>query len=110
MYLNIYVTLIFISLLFSLSCSSKTKLKTETNKSLADKILVVGHRGACGYRPEHTLASYELAIKMGADFIEPDLVSTKDGILISRHENEISGTTDVATKFPHRKKKKRIGL
>lgn len=58
--------------------------------------VVVGHRGASGYRPEHTLASYELAARQGADFIEPDLVSTKDGVLVARHENEISGTTDVA--------------
>jgi glycerophosphoryl diester phosphodiesterase len=58
--------------------------------------LVIGHRGASGYRPEHTLASYRLAIEMGADYIEPDLVSTKDGVLVARHENEISGTTDVA--------------
>ena len=58
--------------------------------------LVIGHRGASGYRPEHTLASYRLAIGMGADYIEPDLVSTKDGVLVARHENEISGTTDVA--------------
>lgn len=58
--------------------------------------LIIAHRGASGYRPEHTLASYELAIEMGADFIEPDLVLTKDGVLIARHENEISGTTDVA--------------
>ncbi len=57
--------------------------------------LVVGHRGASGYRPEHTLASYELAARMGADFIEPDVVSTKDHVLVVRHENEISGTTDV---------------
>lgn len=60
--------------------------------------IVIGHRGASGYRPEHTLASYELAIEMGADYIEPDLVSTKDGVLVARHENEISGTTDVASK------------
>jgi glycerophosphoryl diester phosphodiesterase len=58
--------------------------------------LVIGHRGASGYRPEHTLASYRLAIDMGADFIEPDLVSTNDHVLVARHENEISGTTDVA--------------
>lgn len=72
--------------------------------------IVIGHRGASGYRPEHTLASYELAINMGADFIEPDLVSTKDGILIARHENEISGTTDVADRpeFADRKKTKVI--
>ena len=60
--------------------------------------LVIGHRGASGYRPEHTLASYELAARMGAHFIEPDLVSTKDHVLVARHENEISGTTDVATR------------
>lgn len=58
--------------------------------------LVIGHRGAAGYRPEHTLASYELAARMGADFIEPDLVSTKDHVLITRHENDITGTTDIA--------------
>ena len=59
--------------------------------------LVFGHRGAAGYRPEHTLASYELAIRLGADVIEPDLVTTKDGVLVARHEPEISTTTDVAT-------------
>jgi glycerophosphoryl diester phosphodiesterase len=58
--------------------------------------LVIGHRGASGYRPEHTLASYRLAIEMGADYIEPDLVSTKDHVLVARHENDITGTTDVA--------------
>ena len=61
-----------------------------------DRPLVIAHRGASGYRPEHTLAAYELAIRMGADYIEPDLVSTRDGVLVARHENEISGTTDVA--------------
>jgi len=68
-----------------------------------DSIIVIGHRGASGYRPEHTLASYELAIEQGADYIEPDLVMTKDGVLIVRHEPEISETTDVAEKFPTRK-------
>jgi len=58
--------------------------------------IVIGHRGACGYRPEHTLASYEVAIAGGADFIEPDLVPTKDGVLVARHENEIGETTDVS--------------
>src|SRR3954464_5036327 len=57
---------------------------------------VFGHRGAAGYRPEHTLASYELAARMGADYIEPDLVSTRDGVLVARHEPEIGGTTNVA--------------
>ncbi len=58
--------------------------------------LVIGHRGAAGYRPEHTLASYELSIRLGADVIEPDLVTTRDGVLVARHEPEISGITDVA--------------
>jgi len=58
--------------------------------------LVIGHRGASGYRPEHTLAAYELAARIGADFIEPDLVITKDRVLVARHEPEIGGTTDVA--------------
>lgn len=60
--------------------------------------IVIGHRGASGYRPEHTLASYELAIEMGTDFIEPDLVSTKDGFLIARHDINIKDTTDVTTR------------
>jgi glycerophosphoryl diester phosphodiesterase len=59
--------------------------------------LVIGHRGASGYRPEHTLAAYEQAIVQGATYIEPDLVSTVDGVLVARHENEIGGTTNVAT-------------
>jgi glycerophosphoryl diester phosphodiesterase len=58
--------------------------------------IVIAHRGASGSRPEHTLAAYELAIEQGADFIEPDLVLTKDNVFVARHENEISGTTDVA--------------
>jgi glycerophosphoryl diester phosphodiesterase len=58
--------------------------------------LVIGHRGASGYRPEHTLAAFELAVRMGADYIEVDVVSTADGVLVARHENEISRTTDVA--------------
>jgi glycerophosphoryl diester phosphodiesterase len=72
--------------------------------------LVIAHRGASGYRPEHTFAAYELAIDMGADFIEPDLVATKDGILIARHENEISQTTEVADRpeFASRRTSKRI--
>lgn len=72
--------------------------------------LIIGHRGACGYRPEHTLASYDLAIQMGADYIEPDVVSTQDGILIVRHENNISETTDVSNRieFASRKSTKTI--
>jgi glycerophosphoryl diester phosphodiesterase len=74
------------------------------------KPVIFGHRGAAGYRPEHTLASYELAIKLGADYIEPDLVSTKDGVLISRHEPNITDTTDVASRpeFADRKTTKTV--
>lgn len=60
--------------------------------------LVIGHRGASGYLPEHTLESYALAIEMGADYIEPDLVITKDGVLVARHEPNIVATTDVASR------------
>ena len=73
-----------------------TATTTDQPKRQAVEPLVVAHRGASGYRPEHTLAAYELAARMGADFIEPDLVSTKDGVLVARHEPEISETTDVA--------------
>lgn len=72
--------------------------------------LVIAHRGASGYRPEHTLAAYALAIEQGADFIEPDLVATRDGVLIARHDNELSMTTDVAGRgeFADRRCRKRI--
>ncbi|MDP3949654.1 glycerophosphodiester phosphodiesterase family protein [Microbacterium sp.] len=72
--------------------------------------LVIGHRGAPGYRPEHSRSSYELALAMGVDAVEPDIVATKDGVLIVRHENEISGTTDVADhpEFADRKTTKRV--
>jgi len=58
--------------------------------------IVIGHRGASGYRPEHTRAAYDLAFTLGADAVEPDIVATRDGVLVVRHENEISGTTNVA--------------
>ena len=61
-----------------------------------DRPLVIGHRGAPGYRPEHSRSSYDLALAMGVDAVEPDVVPTRDGVLVVRHENEISGTTDVA--------------
>ena len=60
--------------------------------------LVIGHRGAPGYRPEHSRSSYDLALAMGVDAVEPDVVPTRDGVLVVRHENEISGTTDVSTR------------
>lgn len=73
-------------------------------------VLVIAHRGASGERPEHTLAAYERGIDQGADYIEPDLVATKDGVLVARHENEISGTTDVASReeFASRQRTKTI--
>lgn len=75
-----------------------------------DGPVIVGHRGAPGYRPEHTLASYELAWRMGVDYVDVDLVPTKDGQLVARHEPEISGTTDVAAhpEFASRKTTKVI--
>ncbi|WP_236779143.1 esterase-like activity of phytase family protein [Agromyces seonyuensis] len=71
-------------------------IELRRTKVDASDVDVVAHRGASGYRPEHTLAAYALAIRQCADFIEPDVVSTKDGVLVARHENEIGGTTDVA--------------
>lgn len=84
-------------------------MSAETAKPLSSPI-VIAHRGASGERPEHTLAAYDLAIREGADVIEPDLVPTKDGHLVARHENEISGTTDVAShpEFADRKTTKTI--
>lgn len=70
--------------------------------------LIYGHRGASGERPEHTVESYTRAVEQGADYFEPDLVCTKDHVLVARHENEIGGTTDVAEKFPKRKTTKTI--
>jgi glycerophosphoryl diester phosphodiesterase len=75
--------------------NGQTAPMTPPAPSLSPPI-VIAHRGASGLRPEHTLAAYELAIEQGADFIEPDLVPTKDDVLVARHENDISDTTDVA--------------
>ena len=77
---------------------------------MSTRPLVIAHRGASGYRPEHTAAAYQLAIAQGADAVEPDLVSTRDGVLVVRHENEISGTTDVSShpEFAERKTTKTV--
>jgi len=79
-------------------------------KPLAARVQVIAHRGASAHLPEHTLAAYARAIADGADFIEPDLVMTRDGVLVARHENEISGTTDVAARaeFAARRAVKRV--
>ena len=78
--------------------------------AVPNRPLVIAHRGASGYRPEHTMAAYRLALALGADAIEPDIVATRDGVLVLRHENEISGTTDVASRpeFASRRTRKRI--
>ncbi|MBA3939895.1 MAG: glycerophosphodiester phosphodiesterase [Sphingopyxis sp.] len=89
-------------------CSAEEMVAQPTLTGQAP--IVIAHRGASGERPEHTLESYRLAIELGADYIEPDLVLTKDGILVARHENEISETTDVAAhpEFAARKATKTI--
>ncbi len=79
------------------------QITTPAARGMHMKPLIIGHRGASGHTPEHTLHAYRLAVAMGADVFEPDLVITKDGILIARHENEISETTDVADVFPDRR-------
>ena len=78
----------------SQSCNSRAN--AARREAPAARPIVIAHRGASGEAPEHTLAAYHLAMEQGADYIEPDLVSTRDGVLIARHENEIGGTTDVA--------------
>lgn len=102
-------------LVAAVSAATASATKNRDHKGTASdrgnaKPLVIGHRGASGYRPEHTLASYALAARLGADYIEPDLVSTKDHKLVVRHEPEISGTTDVSARpeFANRKTTKTI--
>jgi len=80
----------------TLAVSAAALLATPALAQPVARPIVIAHRGASGERPEHTLAAYRLAIEEGADYIEPDLVVTKDGHLVVRHENEIRGTTDVA--------------
>ena len=85
------------------ACVTPPRARAPATSNVVARPIIIAHRGASGHRPEHTLAAYALAIDMGADFIEPDLVSTRDSVLVARHENEIGGTTDVATKFPDRR-------
>ncbi|MBP7454547.1 MAG: glycerophosphodiester phosphodiesterase, partial [Ottowia sp.] len=79
----------------------------DRNTLDGEKPLVIGHRGAAGYLPDHTLEGYRRAVDLGADFIEPDLVATKDGVLVARHEPNIVATTDVKDRpeFANRKRK-----
>ena len=92
-------TFFYSSLLLSLTACNEDNdvYTTEPPVVVEPKILIIGHRGASALRPEHTLAAYQKAMDDGADFIEPDLVATKDGVLLARHENEIGGTTNIST-------------
>lgn len=89
-------SLLSLALTFFISCSALATDSTSAAEDNNQGLIVIAHRGNSGGRPEHTLAAYRSAIRQGADFIEPDLVVTKDGVLIARHEPEIGGTTDVA--------------
>jgi glycerophosphoryl diester phosphodiesterase len=82
------------------SCGSDDDNSASFATLSGEAPLVIGHRGASGFLPEHTIEAYTLAIQQGADFIEPDLVMTQDGQLIARHEPMLDSTTDVASKFP----------
>jgi glycerophosphoryl diester phosphodiesterase len=82
------------AVIFGILMTSSTVQASDPQHQSAP--IVIGHRGASGYVPEHTLTSYFIAMQDGADYVEPDLVMTKDGVLVARHENEIGGTTDVA--------------
>ncbi|MBC7388161.1 MAG: glycerophosphodiester phosphodiesterase [Opitutaceae bacterium] len=119
----LYLILAGISLLGSQSCKKKSSDPEPTAtpalvnatpsqwKTLnGQQPLVIGHRGYAGLRPDHTLAGYKLAIDNGADFVEPDLVMTKDSILVCRHEPNIKGTTDVAShsEFASRMKTRKV--
>jgi len=89
---------------FTSSCnngSNKTVFKDTDHPEIESKAIVIAHRGASGYLPEHTLAAYELAIQMGADYIEPDLMLTKDGYLVAMHDDTLDATTNVAALFPN---------
>ena len=90
--------------------SSQAQGLDSTPRYQKSDSLVLAHRGASGYRPEHTMGAYALAIKQCADYIEPDLVVTKDGVLVDRHEPEIGGTTNVSSRpeFANRKTTKQL--
>jgi len=96
--------------LASLASAQGTSIELIARDLGQPQPIVIGHRGASGFVPEHTLAAYFIAIQQGANFVEPDLVSTKDGVLVARHENEISGTTDVSehAEFANRRTTKSI--
>jgi len=88
-----------------------TESPVPTPTTRLPRPVIVGHRGAPAYRPEHTTGSYELAIAQGADLIEPDIVVSKDGVLVARHENELSQSTDIAGRpdFAYLRTTKQVG-
>lgn len=95
-------SILFMSLLILIGCKELSQSSTSQSPTIASsyiepKVIIIGHRGASALRPEHTLAAYQKAIEDGADFIEPDLVPTKDGFLIARHENNITETSNIST-------------
>lgn len=98
------------ALSFSLAPAALAAGHADSRTPRAGHATVFAHRGASGYRPEHTLGAYRLAVAQCADYIEPDLVSTKDGVLVDRHENDITGTTDVSARpeFAARKATKTV--
>src|SRR5215210_5472754 len=104
------IALFALALVALLAPAAAVAAKKHKRAAREPKPLVIGHRGAPGYLPDHTLQGYRLAIKLGADYVEPDLVATKDGVLIARHEPEISTTTDVADhpEFANRKTTKTL--
>ncbi len=108
--MRIAILLLSLPLLAACAGNALAPAGDAVNAARAPAPMVVAHRGASAALPEHTLAAYARAIADGADAIEPDLVSTRDGVLVSRHENEIGGTTDVARRpeFAGRKTRRRI--
>jgi glycerophosphoryl diester phosphodiesterase len=103
-------SILFAALPVALLSSSSAMVAVAQSNTGPSRILIVGHRGASGYLAEHTLEAYRLAIAQGADFIEPDLVATKDGTLIARHEPMLGATTDVADRpaFAGRKTTRKV--
>lgn len=105
-------SLIFLGLILNLACQTvpgpTSEFQISPSVKKVARPVVIAHRGASGYLPEHTLEAYIRGMELGADFIEPDLVMTKDHVLVARHENEISETTNVADIFPKRKTTKTI--
>ena len=96
------------ALILQTGCTGYTASPPASRPEEIPTPLVIAHRGASGYLPEHTLEAYALAIEQGAHYIEADLVITADGVLIARHENNLADTTDVAEKFPGRRRTKMV--